>query len=105
MNIKNVVFLLSFIQYLSIFSQNIYTVNKDGSGHFKSVQEVNSSTFNFGDAVSFKSGQKFTDARLICKKGVTYTTYGGSDKAIIGDSLNTGFNQTVIISSSNALIN
>ncbi len=104
MNIKNVVFLLSFIQYLSIFSQNIYTVNKDGSGHFKSVQEVNSSTFNFGDAVSFKSGQKFTDATLICKKGVTYTTYGGSDKAIIGDSLNTGFNQTVTINFTNVVL-
>ena len=51
-----------------------------------------------GDSVGFKSGQKFTDDILNCKKGVTYITYGiGSTKAIIGDSLSNLVEKTTTI--------
>ena len=57
------------------------------SNAWRTIAKVSSMNFNPGDIVSFKSGQNFADAMLICKQGVTYTTYNGSAKAIIGDSL------------------
>ena len=79
-------------------AQEIYYVSSQGddskpgnseSSAWRTIAKVSSMSFNPGDIVSFKSGQKFNDAVLNCKQGVTYNTYGGSEKAIIGDSLET----------------
>ena len=56
------------------------------SSAWKTIAKVNSMGFNPGDIVNFKSGEKFSDAMLDCKVGVTYTSWG-SGKATIGDSL------------------
>lgn len=73
----------------TVFAQKNYFVSKDGSGNFSTTKEVNNTNLKPGDIVSFKSGEQFSDAVLECKEGVTYNTYGGTDKAIIGDSTST----------------
>ena len=89
------------------YAQQIYYVSSQGddskpgnseSTAWRTIAKVSSMSFNSGDIVSFKSGQKFNDAVLNCKQGVTYNTYGGSEKAIIGDNLrNTSSDATIQI--------
>ncbi len=93
---KNNFFLFLMIANI-LFAQNNYYVNKDGSGNFVKIKEVNNFNFNVGDIVAFKSGQSFSDAILVCQQGVTYTTYGGKIKAIIGDSSKSRFNKTIYV--------
>jgi hypothetical protein len=90
--------LLLFIFFNSIlFAQNTYFVIKNGSGDFRTISEINSAKLNSGDVVSFKSGESFSDEVLVCQKGITYNTYGGSAKAIIGNSSTNSFSETIKI--------
>ncbi|MCB0729593.1 MAG: DUF819 family protein [Ignavibacteriae bacterium] len=91
-----VLFLLS--QF--IFAQKTYFVTKNGDGNFSSISELNSYQFNTGDIVSFKSGEQFDDAVLQCQANVTYNTYGGSEKATLGNFKGKGFYKTVSIDKS-----
>jgi len=100
---KLIIFIAVFLLYTTNFAQRTYKVTKDGSGNFKSISEVNSANLKSGDIVSFKSGQQFSDAVLKCKRGVTYNTYGGTIKAIIGDP-NKNLNPTIIIDNKNVTI-
>ena len=94
------IYLFFFIVVMFIpnfgYAQQIYYVTSQGddskpgnseSSAWRTIAKVSSMIFNPGDVVSFKSGQKFADAILNCKTGVTYNTYGGLERAIIGDSL------------------
>jgi hypothetical protein len=90
--------LLLFIFFNSIlFAQNTYFVIKNGSGDFRTISEINSAKLNPGDVVSFRSGENFSDEVLVCQKGITYNTYGGSAKAIIGNSTTNSFSETIKI--------
>ena len=99
----------------TIIAQTNYYVSSQGndsnsgtseSSSWKTIAKVSSSSFNLGDFVNFKSGQRFSDDVLDCKYGVTYTTYGGSDQAVIGDSLgNTSSSTTIQINSLNVTLN
>lgn len=71
-----------------LIAQTTYYVSKDGTGNFSSISQVNSASLQPGDIVSFQGGSQFSDAVLLCKEGVTYTSYGSS-KSTIGDSLKT----------------
>ena len=76
------------------------------SSSWKTIGKVSSINFIPGDIVNFKSGQKFSDDVLDCKNGVTYKTYGGTDQAIIGDSLGSTSSLTTIqINSLNVTLN
>lgn len=77
-------------------AQTTYYVSKDGTGNFSSISQVNSSSLQQGDIVSFQGGSQFSDTILICKEGVTYTSYGTS-KATIGDSLKPISDNTTIL--------
>ena len=86
-------------------AQEIYYVSSQGddskpgnseSTAWRTIAKVNSMNFNPGDVVGFKSDREFSDAILNCKTGVTYTTYGGTTKAIIGDSLGNLITSTTI---------
>lgn len=88
-----------------VSAQSVYYVSSQGddsktgiseSSAWRTIGKVNSVRFNPGDIVNFKSGQKFWDAVLDCKTGVTYTTYGGSAKAVIGDSVGTEISDATI---------
>ena len=84
---KNIMIVVILVILTSIsYSQINYFVAKNGTGNFSTVAQVNSASLNPGDIVSFKSGDRFADAVLSCKQGVTYTSYG-TGQAIIGDSL------------------
>ncbi len=75
-----------FLIYTTLtFSQNNYFVSKDGTRNFKSIAAVNSTKLLYGDIVSFNSGEEFADAVLFCQEGVTYNTFNGTTKAIIGN--------------------
>lgn len=93
----NKLFLIIIFICTSLFAQKNYFVNKNGNADFKSIKEVNEASLSPGDIVSFKSGQQFSDAVLNCKTGVTYNTYDGSLKAILGDSTSSSFSKTVYI--------
>lgn len=99
---KIIFFLLALNSF--IVSQTNYFVNKDGTGNFKSIAELNSANLVSGDIVSFKSGQQFADAILICKSGVRYNTYGGTEPAIIGNPTITGFNPTIKVNNSHVTL-
>ena len=83
---KNTMIIILLLSLTSIsYSQKKYFVTKDGSGNFSTIAQVNVASLSSGDIIAFKGGERFADARLICKKGVTYTSFG-SGQAIIGDS-------------------
>jgi hypothetical protein len=91
------IIILLLITTVLSYSQNTYFVSKDGTGNFTTINQVNSASLNSGDIVSFKSGQQFADAVLICKAGVHYTSFG-SGQAIIGDrTSNSGIDPTIQI--------
>jgi hypothetical protein len=90
--------LINVIVLTSIyFAQTNYIVDNTGNGNFRSIKEVNSTNFKAGDIVSFKSGQQFSDAVLECKSGITYNTYGGTTKAIIGNPSSSQFECSIFI--------
>ena len=61
----------------------------------KTIAKVNSLGLMQGDNVLFKADNKFIDAVLVAKKGVTYASYGGG-KAVIGDpNLSTSSEATI----------
>ena len=62
----------------------------------KTIAKVNSLGLMQGDNVLFKADNKFTDAILVAKKGVTYASYGRG-KGIIGDANLDGFSNTIKI--------
>src|SRR3989339_2057249 len=62
----------------------------------KTIAKVNSLGLMQGDNVLFKADNKFTDAVLVAKKGVTYASYGRG-KGIIGDANLDGFSNTIKI--------
>lgn len=74
-----------FLYTLTLIGQNTYLVDRDGTGDFSTINEVNKANFKYGDIVKFKSNQQFTDAMLECQEGVLYTS-SSSKKSIIGDS-------------------
>ena len=94
------IFLIVFMLLLipnSGYAQTIYYVSSQGddtnpgtteSSSWKTITKVNSRSFSAGDFVNFKGGQRFADAVLLTKSGVTYTSYG-TGQAIIGDSVST----------------
>ncbi|MFZ1289752.1 MAG: immunoglobulin domain-containing protein [Melioribacteraceae bacterium] len=97
------IYILNVLLIISLslnYAQTNYYVSNDGSANFKTIKEVNAAALNSGDIVSFKSDQQFSDAVLNCKDGVTYNTYGGSGKAIIG-ALNSNNNPTINIAANN----
>jgi hypothetical protein len=83
---NNIVIILCLTLTSISLSQKTYFVSKDATGNFSSITQVNSASLNQGDIVSFKGGERFADAVLNCKPGVTYNSFG-TGKAIIGDSL------------------
>ncbi len=93
----NKIIVIIFLLNNLIFSQKNYFVTKSGDGNFRTISELNNFQFNAGDIVSFKSGEQFSDAILKCQTGVTYNTYGGNVKAILGDYDGKGFYKTVSI--------
>ncbi len=93
MFIKLKILLFVFLS-CTIVAQNTYKVSKDGNANFKSIAEVNNANLKSGDIVSFQSGQQFDDAVLKCKEGVTYNTFGGTNRAIIGNPTG-NFDRTV----------
>ena len=93
----NKLILLYIIFSYCVWAQKSYYVIKDGSGDFSSIKELNSANISSGDLVFFKSGQEFSDAVLICDNGVTYDSYGGNDKAKIGNPTKIEFESTIDI--------
>ncbi|NWF90106.1 MAG: hypothetical protein HXY50_11685 [Ignavibacteriaceae bacterium] len=78
------IIILSLLFTSILFSQKTYNVAKDGSGNFATIAQVNAAVLKSGDKILFKGGDKFSDAVLECRAGVTYASYGNG-KAIIGD--------------------
>lgn len=103
---KKYIFAVIFFALSSlVYSQNNYFVSKDGSKDFSTIKQLNSAKFEKGDIVSFNSGEQFADATLKCKEGVTYNTYGGAPKAIIGDPTVSSFDVTIVIEYVNVTLN
>ncbi|MDX1701273.1 MAG: hypothetical protein R3250_11680, partial [Melioribacteraceae bacterium] len=102
---KKNILLLVILLSTNVFPQDIYQVNKNGTANFSSIAEVNSANLMDGDIVSFQSGQTFSDAVLNCKRGVTYNTYGGSEKAILGVSSSSNLNKSIIIAKDYVTLN
>jgi hypothetical protein len=98
-----VIFLLILFNSI-LLPQKQYFVAKDGTRDFSTILQVNDATLNPGDIVSFASGENYADAVLICKKGVTYNSYG-IGKAIIGDStINLSLKNTIYVNYQNVTL-
>lgn len=79
----------------------------DGSANYDNIDEVNDS-LAVNKFAYFKSAEQFDDAILAPKQNQSYGTYGGSEKAIIGDSSFSGFTSytnTIIINNENVTLN
>ncbi|MBK8944271.1 MAG: hypothetical protein IPM32_03270 [Ignavibacteriae bacterium] len=101
---KKIIFSFFLIYSTNLYAQTNYFVSNDGSGNFSTIKEINSKNLKFGDIVSFKGGQQFSDAVLICKQGVTYNSYG-NEKAILGDANgNTSNEATINVNSQNVTL-
>lgn len=62
----------------------------DTTNAWATIAKVNSSAGS-NSIVLFKTGDRFDDAILGSETGITYSTWGGSDLAIIGDSGDVGY--------------
>ena len=101
---NTMIFILLLILTSISFSQKNYFVAKDGTGNFSTITQVNSAALNFGDVISFKGGERFSDAVLMCRAGVTYNSFGNG-QAIIGDSLGmTSNDYTIFVDAQNVTI-
>jgi hypothetical protein len=92
--LKTVLFLVTLFSFLLMDNLNATTYYVDNAGNdgnpgtsqsaaWHSLSKVNSYGFSSGDVVSFKCGQRFSDATLSGKSNITFNSYGSGARPVI----------------------